>query len=333
MTGFVLLVMLPIAVVLIYIYYRFLRTLRDVLRQVDELNRTMQPELVWLNFIPIFNLVWVFVTVIKVRDSVRAEFAYRGLRPDGGFGFGVGMAFAVANVISEIYVPSEQSLNEAAIVALTVISWVAGTALFICWLFYWRTAALLRDVLSVAIPAPGSVASPEYPVYEPAPWQTPPERQADPATEGEQRTQPTGQPAAGELAPWLGARSSQEQPAPWLAAQQTRVSTIYCLSCGAAGEPIGGMCRACGQLLTSSATNGQREAGSGSAMGTGGPMLGVGYAPDAGQTANAGAVGESVSRRESEPTPVAGSSTCLHCGATYRTEASYCWSCGRAAPG
>ena len=69
----------------------FLLNLRDLLRVVSPQNRAMQPDQVWLNFIPLFNLVWMFITVIRVRDSVQAEFADpRSGRPQGDFGFGVG---------------------------------------------------------------------------------------------------------------------------------------------------------------------------------------------------------------------------------------------------
>jgi hypothetical protein len=56
----------------------FLLTLSRVLGLCRPHNRTIEPGMVWLNLIPIFNLVWMFITVIRVSDTLRYEFEERG---------------------------------------------------------------------------------------------------------------------------------------------------------------------------------------------------------------------------------------------------------------
>lgn len=111
----------------------FLLNLRDLLKNVGLHNRMMRPDQVWLNFIPIFNLVWMFITVSRVRDSVRYEFQSRGWAPSGDFGYGVGLAAAILNIIG--YGPF-------------------GLAALVCWIIYWvRTAELKNDLARNQPPA------------------------------------------------------------------------------------------------------------------------------------------------------------------------------------
>ena len=88
----------------------------------------MRPDQVWLNLIPLFNLVWMFITVIRVRDSVRYEFQSRDWAPNGDFGYGVGLAAAI----------------------LSIVSWgPLGLAAFVCWIIYWvRTSELKNELLA-----------------------------------------------------------------------------------------------------------------------------------------------------------------------------------------
>src|SRR5688500_569860 len=65
----------------------FLAALGRVLRRVEPENRRMEPGQVWLNLIPIFNLVWATVTVERVAESLRNEFRERGMDgPDERYG-------------------------------------------------------------------------------------------------------------------------------------------------------------------------------------------------------------------------------------------------------
>jgi hypothetical protein len=69
----------------------FLLSLSKALSLCKPRNRTMEPGLVWLNLIPIFELVWGFVTIVRVGDSLRNEFDDRRLRDDGDYGKQLGI--------------------------------------------------------------------------------------------------------------------------------------------------------------------------------------------------------------------------------------------------
>jgi hypothetical protein len=249
LAAFVLLFALAIAAVAIYVYYRFLRTLRDLLRAVSERNRTMQPGHVWLNFIPLFNIAWIFVTVIKIRDSVRAEFKYRGLRPDGDFGFGVGITFAVTSALSGGSAYSSESLDESVLLVLSVVGGIISLTSFVCWIIYWSGAAHLRNVLNTAVPVPGSLALPDRPSYQPPPWESPlgpPPASSSPGSPPQAVQYPQNQPG-----PWLSGKQpagpAQQAAGAEAPTESSASATVTCPHCGAVYRQGAGYCWACGK--------------------------------------------------------------------------------------
>lgn len=78
----------------------FLFTLSKTLALCSPRNRTMEPGSVWLNLIPLFNLVWMFITIIKLSESLQNEYESRGLRSDDpDFGKMTGILYMVFNFI------------------------------------------------------------------------------------------------------------------------------------------------------------------------------------------------------------------------------------------
>jgi hypothetical protein len=70
----------------------FMFAVARVLRKVSPENRRMEPGQVWLNLVPIFNIVWATVTVERVAESLRNEFRERGMDgPEERYGRGRGL--------------------------------------------------------------------------------------------------------------------------------------------------------------------------------------------------------------------------------------------------
>jgi hypothetical protein len=226
----------------------FLLNLHNLLERVDARNRAMAPANVWLNFIPVFNLYWLMHTVMKVRDSVKAEYASRGWAPDGDFGYSVGMTAAVLVITSFFFgwIP--------------FIGWLMSVALLICWILYWLKTSEVKGRLAQQgtwRPAgpqgyPGgpqgySAAGPPF-----VPPVTPPYTAQQPTTQ--QFQQPT--PSAGSFTPPVarGAKPETGQPggaqpgAVAGAPAETRRGGA-CAACGTAYSPTDGFCRTCGLRL------------------------------------------------------------------------------------
>lgn len=108
----------------------YMITLFNVLNAVAPANRKLEPGLVFLLLIPLFNLIWNFIVVGKLRDSLQAEYAARDLQGDG-FAYGVGLAMSILAICSIIPI-------------LGVLSALAG---FICWIIFWVKMAGYRKTL------------------------------------------------------------------------------------------------------------------------------------------------------------------------------------------
>lgn len=110
----------------------YLLTLQNTLKLVSQHNRKMAPGEVWLVFIPLFGIVWNFIMIGKIADSLRAEFDERNIVvPEQRPGHGIGIASA--------------SLNVAGIVP--GIGPLLSLAGMVCWIIYWVKIAEFKKML------------------------------------------------------------------------------------------------------------------------------------------------------------------------------------------
>src|SRR4051794_17454807 len=88
-------------VIMLAIQIFFCLTLYRTQSQVAEGNRELTPGLVWLDMIPIFNVIWGIIMVPKLSNSLRNEFEDRGWNTEGeGFARTTGMIWAWAGVLN-----------------------------------------------------------------------------------------------------------------------------------------------------------------------------------------------------------------------------------------
>ena len=99
----------------------YLLTLQKALNRCSVENRTMTPGTVWLLLIPLFNIVWQFIVVIKISESLHNEFVKRNIQAEPQPGKSLGLAFCILGVCSII----------------PLIGFVASLAALICWIMYW----------------------------------------------------------------------------------------------------------------------------------------------------------------------------------------------------
>lgn len=262
-------------------WFFFLLNLSNLLNNVREENQAMSPSHVWLNFIPVFCLGWFIYTVIKVRDSVRAEYATRGWRPEGDFGYNLGIVAGVVWIAS-IFLGW-----------LPLIGWLFPIAWLVCWILYWlKTAEFKKRLDTRAIwrsgpqpPPPYSSSGPFYPPpgaprygqgpyagqapypgqaphsgQAPYPGQTPPAPQASPAAPETAAsgfaappvypapaTEPTAAAGGGmAAAAEEGAVSAGE---PGVSTEEPGEGSRSCAACGASYDPEDKFCRSCGSPL------------------------------------------------------------------------------------
>jgi len=111
----------------------FFLTQQQTLKLIHPLNRCMPPERVWLQLIPLFGLVWQFLVIIRISDSIRKElntptgdsiFAETSIPADHRPTYIAGMLYAALFCIS--VVPGFPFLKG-----------IAALAAMAAWIGYW----------------------------------------------------------------------------------------------------------------------------------------------------------------------------------------------------
>ena len=107
----------------------FLLTLQNALKVISEESRRMSPSNVWLMFIPFFNIVWQFIMVDRIADSILAECTRLNIpvkenRPT----YGIGLAWNICNCV-------------------TFIPIIGGFSALITFILYWVKVSELKNLI------------------------------------------------------------------------------------------------------------------------------------------------------------------------------------------
>lgn len=142
---FVIFVVLAIVLLLVLPTIFYLITLQKALSRCRPENRLMQPGLVWLNLIPVFNLIWQFFTVIYVAQSLEKECTARTISCEPEPGKSVGLAMCIMNITG----------------AIPYVGILTGIGSLVCWIMHWIKVAeysgkLLNQPFLEAPPLPES---------------------------------------------------------------------------------------------------------------------------------------------------------------------------------
>ncbi len=107
----------------------FLLTLQNTLKSISEENRKMPPSNVWLMFIPLFNLVWQFIMVDKIAQSIGAECARLNIPvKDAKPTYNIGLAWNICNFLS-------------------IIPIIGGLAALVIFILYWVKVSEFKKLI------------------------------------------------------------------------------------------------------------------------------------------------------------------------------------------
>jgi hypothetical protein len=120
LAGIFIGMLIACAILLIPLIF-YLLTLQRALNRCSPENRAMSPGMVWLMFIPLFNIVWHFFVVINIAKSLGAEFQKRGMVEEPNPGKTIGLVMCI--------------LACCGIIPLLGILCSLGA--FVCWIIYW----------------------------------------------------------------------------------------------------------------------------------------------------------------------------------------------------
>ena len=121
---------------LITVYVLFLVNLRNLLREISDVNRQMPPANVFLMLVPFFSLVYSFIMFTKISDSLKLEYEMRGrvLPGDGLRTLGLAMS-----VLMVLYVVFNYSFSQ--------IAGLFSLAYLVIMIIYWVKSAQIKKEL------------------------------------------------------------------------------------------------------------------------------------------------------------------------------------------
>lgn len=99
----------------------YLLSLQKALNRCSPECRAMNPGMVWLMFIPLFNMVWHFFIVLNLAKSLGCEFSKRGIAEEPKPGQTLGLVMCI--------------LACCGIIPLLGI--LASLGGLVCWIIYW----------------------------------------------------------------------------------------------------------------------------------------------------------------------------------------------------
>lgn len=120
----------------------YLLTLQNTLKAVSQPNQKMVPAQVWLLLIPFFGIVWHFIVVHRMAESIRAELATRGQttnEDNPAYSLGLAMCICQCCCLCSLFIPA--------------LGWLFSLAYLVLWIIYWvRVSAYKRELLSPFLP-------------------------------------------------------------------------------------------------------------------------------------------------------------------------------------
>lgn len=99
----------------------YLLTLQNTLKSIYWENRVIEPGKVWLLLIPVFNLVWMFIVVARIADSIKNELNARGEVTADRPTYGIGLSWCILFLVGRVpYLGGAVSLG-----------------FLVCWIIHW----------------------------------------------------------------------------------------------------------------------------------------------------------------------------------------------------
>lgn len=120
----------------------FLIAQQNTLKAIQPQNRKMQPGEVWLQLIPLFNLIWQFIVVSRIAESIRNEINDRSLNSflgeaDPVFAndmtprptYDMGLTYCILSLCG----------------CIPLLGGFASLAGIVCWIIYWTQIVAYKN--------------------------------------------------------------------------------------------------------------------------------------------------------------------------------------------
>ena len=100
----------------------YLITLKNTFNEISSENQKMKPSQVWLTLIPFFGIVWQFIIVNKMANSLKLEFTKRNIKiEEDRPGISIGMTYCILSCCSIV----------------PYLGVLTSIGALVCWIIYW----------------------------------------------------------------------------------------------------------------------------------------------------------------------------------------------------
>jgi len=172
--GIALFVMMVVLLVVVGLLVVALWRIVDAANAAAPEHRTMEPNMVWLLLIPIFQAYWNFRALPEVSKSLAATMRDKGLKPDDcGQGAGVVWALLVAaiyilDIISWMMTGALLSIGAVSLAGMELwlmmlIKGLAGLAIIVCIVMYIIKVQAAKSMILAAGNSPSAPSAPAPP--------------------------------------------------------------------------------------------------------------------------------------------------------------------------
>ena len=125
-------VILSIFLLVLLPFIFFFITQQNTLKTIRPENRSMAPGEVWLQLIPLFGLVWQFIVVTRIANSIQKE-----LGSDTNFSFEQENQLDYSNTPRPTYGIGIAYCSLSCCAIIPMLGPLASIAGLICWIIYW----------------------------------------------------------------------------------------------------------------------------------------------------------------------------------------------------
>lgn len=135
---------LVISLILLIPYIFFLLSQYNILKTIQPDNRLMQPFEVWFQLVPVFGLIWQFVVVGRIADSIRNEYQSQ---KDISF-LGMGDGELLENINNRVtYSTGFWYCVMVCCTLIPILGFITGIGALILWITYWRQLIKHKEVI------------------------------------------------------------------------------------------------------------------------------------------------------------------------------------------
>lgn len=137
---------------------RFFYNMQQALNSVSPKNRAMDGGMVWLNFVPLLNFVWVFIFNNALQTSYRKEFKEKGIHSKVDLGSGIvypvlNLAMFIFPLFAGFFVAATNQDSYQVVEDLndwsTIVYVIFGFGTLAMWIVFWNEVMALKNILLV----------------------------------------------------------------------------------------------------------------------------------------------------------------------------------------